>query len=188
MVPLEVIVVDADVLIPILSCDFLLTGLDLAIYELAVSPKVLDEVERHLITDFPNQDPARLAIRAQRMRFALRNSIVRDVRPTEAINAVNEKDRHVAMTAITARATVAVTNDRRLRRQLSEALPQLSPVSIDQFALHQFQRDAETLNAILETMAGKRTRPTMTVDELVTRMAQQFPKFATNWRGTRGIG
>ena len=46
MASTEVVVVDADVLIPILSCDFLLTGLDLAVYELAVSPKVLDEVEQ----------------------------------------------------------------------------------------------------------------------------------------------
>jgi hypothetical protein len=38
MASVEVVVVDADVLIPILSCDFLLTGLDLAVYELAVSP------------------------------------------------------------------------------------------------------------------------------------------------------
>lgn len=71
---MEVVVVDADVLIPILSCDFLLTGLDLAVYELAVSPKVLDEVEHHLITDFPSQDAARLAVRAEHMHFALRNA------------------------------------------------------------------------------------------------------------------
>ena len=150
MVSMEVVVVDVDVLIPILSCDFLLTGLDLAVYELAVSPKVLDEVERHLMNDFPNQDPSRLAVRAEHMRFALRNSIVRDVKPTEAVDAVNAKHRHVAMAAITARATVAVTNDRRLRRQLSEALPKLAPKSVDHFALDLLQRDAEAVNAILE--------------------------------------
>jgi PIN domain len=182
MASMEVVVVDADVLIPILSCDFLLTGLDLAVYELAVSPTVLDEVERHLITDFPTQDPSRLAIRAERMRFALRNTVVRDVRPTEAVDAVNAKDRHVAMTAVTARASIAVTNDRRLRRQLSEALPKLSPMSVDQFALHLFQRDPDALDSILETMAGKRTRPPITVDELVQRMDRAIPKFAERWR------
>lgn len=182
MVSKQVVVVDADVLIPILSCDFLLTGLDLAVYELAVSSKVLDEVERHLITDFPTLDSSRLAIRAERMRFALRNSVVRDVRPTAAVDAVNAKDRHVAMAAFTAQATVAVTNDRRLRRQLREALPKLSPMSVDQFALHLFQRDADDVNAILESMARKRTKPPLTVDELVTRMDRAFPKFAAKWR------
>ena len=177
----EVVVIDADVLIPILACDFLLTGLDLAIYELAVSRIVLDEVERHLLADFPGQDPARLAERAQQMRFALRNSIVRDAKPTEAVETVNAKDRHVAMAAITARASVAVTNDRRLRRQLNNALPKLSPMSVDQFALHLFQRDGDAMDAILKTMAGKRTRPPMTVDELVMRMAVALPKFSVKW-------
>lgn len=181
----EVVVVDADVLIPILACDFLLTGLDLAVYELVVSPKVLEEVERHLITDFPGQDPARLAMRARQMRFALRNSVVREAEPTEAVDTVNAKDRHVAMAAITSRATVAVTNDRRLRRQLTNTLPKLSPMSIDQFALHLFQRDVDALDAILDTMAAKRTRPPMTVDEFVTRMAGAFPKFVTKWNNRR---
>ena len=180
----EVVVVDADVLIPILSCDFLLTGLDLAFYELVVSPKVLDEAERHLLTDFPNQDPSRLTVRAEHMRFALRNSMVRDARPTEAIDAVNAKDRHVAMAAITARATVVVTNDRRLRRQLGEAIPKSSPMSVDQFALDLFQRNAEAVDAILENIARKRTKPRMTVDQLVTRMDGTFPKFAAKWRET----
>ena len=185
MASMEVVVVDADVLIPILSCDFLLTGLDLAVYELAVSPKVLDEVERHLITDFPNRDPSRLAVRAEHMRFALRNSVVRDAKPTEAVDAVNAKDRHVAMAAVTTRATIAVTDDRRLRRQLSQALPKLSPMSVDQFALQLFQRDRDALNAILESMAGKRTRPPTTVDELVMRIERSFPKFAAKWREPR---
>ena len=181
----EVVVVDADVLIPILSCDFLLTGLDLAVYELGVSSKVLDEVERHLTTDFPTQDPARLAVRAERMRFALRNSVVRDVRPTEAVEVVNAKDRHLAMSAITSRASIAVTNDRRLRRQLSEALPKLSPMTVDQFTLHLFDRDPESLGEILDTMARKRTRPSTTVDELVTKLERAFPKFASKWREPR---
>lgn len=181
----EVVVVDADVLIPILACDFLLTGLDLAIYELVVSPTVIDEVERHLLTDFPGHDPARLAARAQQMRFALRNSVVREARPTEAVDTVNAKDRHVAMAAITSRATVAVTNDRRLRRQLTNALPKLSPMSIDQFALHLFLRDVDAVHAILDTMAAKRTRPPMTADELVARLAGAFPKFVAKWPNHR---
>jgi hypothetical protein len=115
------------------------------------------------------------------MRFALRNSVVREAEPTEAVDTINVKDRHVAMAAITSRTTVAVTNDRRLRRQLTNALPKLSAKSVDQFALHLFRRDVDTLNAILDTMAEKRTRPPMAVDELVTRMSGAFPKFVTKF-------
>jgi hypothetical protein len=185
MASIEVVVVDADVLIPILPCNFLLAGLDLAVYELGVSSKVLDEVEHHLRTDFPTLDPARVAYRAERMRFALRNSVVRDARPTADVEAVNAKDRHVAMAAITSQATIAVTNDRRLRRQLSEALPTVSALSADQFALRLFEREPESLGEILDTMAGKRTRPPMTVDELVTRLTGALPTFAAKWREQR---
>ncbi len=43
---------DADVLVPIVACDFLLTAFDLAIFEPVVSAEVLEEVERTLIGDF----------------------------------------------------------------------------------------------------------------------------------------
>ena len=114
MASVWVVVVDADVLIPILSCDFLLTGLDLALYELVVTPKILDEMERHLRSDFPDQDRDRLAVRAERVRFALRNSVAQDVTPTAAVDAVNAKDRHVAMAAIAGRATIVVRYNRIL--------------------------------------------------------------------------
>jgi hypothetical protein len=119
------------------------------------------------------------------MRFALRNSIVRNAPPTDEVEAVNVKDKHVAMVAITAQATIAVTNDRRLRRQLSDALPKLSTLSVDQFALRLFEREPESLGEILDTMAAKRTRPPMGTDELVPRLAGTLPKFAAKWRQSR---
>ena len=97
MASVRVVVVDADVLIPILPCDFLLTGLDVAVFELVVTPKLLDEMERHLVTDFAAQDHDRLALRAERVRIALRNYVHEDLPPTAVVEAVNAKDRHVAM-------------------------------------------------------------------------------------------
>ena len=51
---------DADVLVPILSCDFLLTAFDLGLYEPVVSTEAIAEVERNLIEGFPHLDPASL--------------------------------------------------------------------------------------------------------------------------------
>lgn len=187
MPSLRAVVVDANVLIPILSCDFLLTGLDLAVYALVVTPKILDEMERHLLSDFPYQDRDRLAVRAKRVRFALRNGIAQDVSPTTAVDAVNVKDRHVAMAAITGRATIVVTNDRRLRRQLQAALPKVAPMSADEFALDLLERDTAGLTAILNAIAEKRRNPPMTVEELVTRVERGFPKLAAGW-GERRSG
>jgi hypothetical protein len=44
--PRIVAVLDADVLVPIVACDFLLTAFDLGLFEPVVSAEVLAEVER----------------------------------------------------------------------------------------------------------------------------------------------
>lgn len=177
----RVIVVDADALIPILSCDFLLTGLDLAMLQLAVTPMLLDQMERHLLSDFPTHDSAKLAARAERVRFTLRNHIVADNPPTREVEAVNVRDRHVAMAAITSSASVVVTNDRRLRGQLRKAIPELSPMSADELAVDLLRRDRESVTAILSAMADRRTRPPITVDELVASLARSWPTFGERW-------
>ena len=44
---------DANLLAPIVACDFLLTAFDRGLFEPVVSPAVLDQVERTLLEDFP---------------------------------------------------------------------------------------------------------------------------------------
>ena len=73
-------------------------------------------MERRVFSNFPSRDRERLAVRAERVRLALRHCIVRDIGPMAAIHAVNAKDRDIAMAAIRGRATIVVTNDRRVRR------------------------------------------------------------------------
>lgn len=51
--PIAVAVLDANVLVPIVACDFLLTAFDLHIFEPIVSATVLHEVERTLIASRP---------------------------------------------------------------------------------------------------------------------------------------
>jgi hypothetical protein len=59
---------DANVLVPILACDFLLTAFDLGAYEPVVSEDVLGEVERNLREDFPKLDRADVAYRVASRR------------------------------------------------------------------------------------------------------------------------
>ena len=56
--PRLIAALDADVLVPILSCDLLLTAFNSRLYEPVVSTQVLAEVERNLIDDFPRLAPA----------------------------------------------------------------------------------------------------------------------------------
>lgn len=74
--PRLVAALDADVLVPILSCDFLLTAFDLGLYEPVVSAEAVAEVERNLVADFPHLDPASLRRRVDQMRDALNDHLI----------------------------------------------------------------------------------------------------------------
>lgn len=80
--PRLVAALDADVLVPILSCDFLLTAFDLGLYEPVVSIEAIAEVERNLIADFPHLDPVSISRRVGQMRDALEDNFVEPVRST----------------------------------------------------------------------------------------------------------
>lgn len=54
-----VAVLDADVLVPILSCDLLLSTFEHDLFQPVVTPKILTEVEHTLIDDFAHLDPRR---------------------------------------------------------------------------------------------------------------------------------
>jgi len=73
--PIGVAVIDANRLVPIVACDFLLTAFEYGVFEPIVSATVLDEVERTLIDDFPHVDPDGLRRRVSHMRAALADQI-----------------------------------------------------------------------------------------------------------------
>jgi hypothetical protein len=86
--PRLVAALDADVLVPIISCDFLLTAFDLGLYEPVVSTDAIAEVERNLIEDLPQLDSASLRRRVGQMRDALGDQLV-DPSSVDAPAAIN---------------------------------------------------------------------------------------------------
>ncbi len=80
MTAVGVAALDADVLVPIVACDFLLTAFDHGLFEPVVSAMVLDEVERTL--DFTHIDPDGLRRRVAYMRVALAGPSSTRPRPT----------------------------------------------------------------------------------------------------------
>ena len=50
------------------------------------------------------------------------------------------------------------------------------------FAVQFLDNNDEGLTAIMESMASKRTRPPMTVEELIARMEGRFPMYLARWR------
>lgn len=153
-----VAVLDADVLVPMLSCDLLLCAFDHDLYQPVVSGRILAEVERTLATDFAHLDPAAVRRRGAQVAQALAFHTHPDTAPTAAVAGVNVKDRHVAAVALAAKADVVVSNDRRLRRQITQLDTPLRAVTADDLMVSLYDADRNAVDEVIATMVAKRVR------------------------------
>lgn len=174
-----VAVLDADVLVPILSCDLLLTAFDRDLFQPVVTPKILDEVELNLLRSFPQFDPEALVRRVDQMRRALALHIRDDADEGDAVESINMKDRHVIAAALANAADVIVTNDRRLRREVAALGRPLGAVSADDFAVGLLGHDRDAVEQVIDDLVAKRVRRPVARVELLGRLADTFPSFAT---------
>lgn len=184
--PRLVAALDADVLVPILSCDFLLTAFDLGLYEPVVSTEVIAEVERNLIEDFPHLDPAGLRRRVAQMREALDDHIVEPGSLDDVPDGINPKDRHVIAAALVGEASVVVSNDRRLRAETKDSDIGLVAMSGDDFATRLWALMPHDVNEVISTLVAKRTKRPLTAEELIETMRTTFPTMASAWLAGRG--
>lgn len=182
--PRLVAALDADVLVPILSCDFLLTAFDLGLYEPVVSTEAIVEAERNLIEDFPHLDPARPRGRVGQMRDALDDHLV-DPGSVDDLEAINPKDRHVIAAALAGEASIVVTNDKRLRAETEAADVGLLAMSADDFATHLWVLMPDDVDEVISTLVAKRTKRSVTGQELIEAMRATFPTMASAWLAAR---
>lgn len=174
-----VAVLDADVLVPILSCDLLLTAFDHDLYQPIVTPKILDEVERNLLRAFPHLDPVALRRRVDQMRRALALHTRDDADEGDVGEGINRKDRHVVAAALANDADIVVTNDRRLRGEVAALDRPLHAASADDFAVGLLGHDRDAVEQVIDDLVAKRVRRPVTRDELLERLVGAFPSFVT---------
>jgi hypothetical protein len=178
MEPRPFVTLDADVLIPVLSCDFLLSCFEAGLYVPTVTPKILAEVRNNLIENFSSVDPERLRVRADQIAATLKLHVQADRAPNDEVRAtVNEKDRHVAMSAIGEPQGGVVNNDKRLRTELAKLDPPVTAWSVDQFALHLRHVNGLGIDEALRMMVLKRTRPAVTLEQILDQLKRTLPKF-----------
>lgn len=170
-----VAILDADVLVPILSCDLLLTAFDHDLFQPIVTPKILDEVERNLIRAFPQLDPEALVRRLDHMRRALALHTRDNAEEGDAVERINRKDRHVVAAALANAADIVVTNDRRLRREIAALGQPLGAVSADDFAVGLVGHDRQAIEQVIDDLVAKRVRRLVPRRELLDRFADAFP-------------
>jgi rRNA-processing protein FCF1 len=175
-----VAVLDADVLVPILSCDLLLSAFDQDLYRPVITVTILDEIERTLVDAFTHLDPVALRARVAQVAAALslHTHDEGDVNAA-ALATVNRKDRHVAATALQHGADLVVSNDRRLRREINALGRPLRAVTADEFAQQLLADQPDGIDAVIDALVAKRTRRPITRIELVHQLAATFPGFAS---------
>lgn len=179
--PRLVAAIDADVLVPILSCDFLLTAFDLGLYEPVVSVETLVEVERNLLADFPHLDPVAVRRRVGQMRDALDDHLVDPASFDDVPDAINPKDRHVIGAALGGEASTVVTNDKGLRAEVALTDLELVAMSADAFAAHLWQVGPDDVEAVITTLVAKRTTRPVAAEEIMAAMSGPFPTMSAAW-------
>jgi len=171
---------DANLLVPIVACDFLLTAFDHGLFEPVVSPAVLDEVERTLLEDFPHIDPDGLRRRVGHLRLALADHVV-DTIGVDVPEEINPKDRHVVGAALAAEAALLVTEDAALRREVGAARIGVEPVGGDAFAARLWAASPAGVDETIRSLIAKRRRRPVSEAQTAAQLAAHFPAMSAAW-------
>ncbi|WP_415948254.1 PIN domain-containing protein [Streptomyces sp. KLOTTS4A1] len=107
-----IVVYDACVLYPSTLRDLLIRTAQAGLVQAKWTDRILDEVFANLQANRPELDPAKLARTRELMVRAVRNCLVKDYEPLEAVLELPDADdRHVLAAAIKSQAQVIVTNN-----------------------------------------------------------------------------
>lgn len=172
-----VAVLDANVLVPVLVCDLLLSLFDAELFQPAVSPTILAEVERSLIVDFPRLDPGGLRRRVGFMAQALAMHVHDVAQESDAsLASINRKDRHVAALALAHHADLVVTNDRRLRREINALGMPVRATSADEFVLRLILDERTQVDEVIDELVTKRQDRPVSRAALLDQLAVALPR------------
>lgn len=174
-------VVDANVLYSIELTDLLLTFASHRLVRVHWSPTILDEVRRNLAKR-ADLSPEAIAYRVDRMNLAVPGAL--DEAPESLIEAmsINEHDRHVLALAVHVEADTIVTfNMRDFPASACEPYA-VEAVDPDSFAMAVAESDPVRVQVTLADIARRRTRPPMTVHELLDRLEIVLPNFVSQVR------
>lgn len=171
------VVLDACVIFPMPLCDTLLRTAEAGFYRLCLSQEILDEVTRNLIKQ--GRIKAEAASRYQgHIKAAFPEAIIEGFEEIIDSMTNDPKDRHVLAVAVQSKADLIVTFN--LTDFPSESLQpfNLQVKHPDDFLIGLC--DLYTVNAmaeIIKIQAEALKRPPMTVEDLLSRLMVQVPKF-----------
>lgn len=179
----SLVMLDADVLYPIRICDFILTASSLRLLARPVtSDEVLAEAQRNVVADRPQLGQPQIERRFRNVRLATdgHDQTISDTLDNESI--VNQKDRHVLRAAIHHGVDLVVTNDSRLREEItqwidqrSEAGPLRAAVSADDLAAGLVDESPNEVLAVVQAMSDRFLNPARSLSETLASLTRSMP-------------
>jgi predicted nucleic acid-binding protein len=175
-IQVPVAVLDADVLFPMTLRDTLLCAAEAGCFRVHWSSRILDEVVRNLASDH-GIAPAKVAELRTAMEAGFPEASVEGWQEHESEMRNHPKDRHVAAAAVAIGAAIIVTSNTRDFSDLPAGIVAMPP---DQF-LQQLLRDTpDKLISALEAQSATYRRPSLSVAEILDRLATITPRFAAS--------
>jgi hypothetical protein len=173
----EIVVLDANVLVPYNLCSLLLALAEADLFEPRWSTRILDETERTLIGKM-GKPADKIARRLDAMQEAFPEANVHGFEWMEPGLKCHRKDRHVLAAAIAASATTIVTTNLKDFPDESCAPHDVVAEHPDVFLQRLFPHDAAACAAAVEADAARRRQPPMTAQALLASIAEIAPTFA----------
>jgi predicted nucleic acid-binding protein len=177
----RIAVIDANVLYSLELTDLLLTFAAHRLVRLHWSPTILDEVSRNLAKR-ADVTPEAITYRIDRMNRALPGAL--DEAPTTLITAmpITEHDRHVLALAVHVEADSIITFNLRDFPAAACEPYGVEAIDPDTFVAAIADTDPARVQVALGDIARRRTRPPMTVDEILGRLVTVLPTFVSRIR------
>ncbi len=167
------VVLDANVLFPFTLRDTLLRMAAAGYYQLYWSQRILEEAKRNLVIKgvISEDQAARLF---GKMQDAFPDALIEDDDVLEQTMPNDEKDRHVAATAVQAGAARVITFNLKDFKILPEGLSAQSP---DVFLLEILAANPTEVIQLLRNQASALKKPAKTLEQLLDGLAKSVPRF-----------
>ena len=180
------VVLDACVLLPIASCDALLTFADGEFYQPLWNSKIIEELKDAMLLVVPQREVPQASRRIAHMQRAFPGATVTGWEELEgAIECPDLNDRHVIATAIAGRAELIVTQN--LKDFPSSALEVygLTAISVDEFLLDLCDLDRGRTMQLFHDKVARFESPPMSLGNYCDYLHAYAPMFAELLRATQ---
>jgi predicted nucleic acid-binding protein len=171
------VVLDACVLYPVGLRDTLLNIAEAGAFRVLWTEEILAETSRNIVEDTPGLTPEHLEKTFAAMRRAFPEAMVEDYEHLVDSMINHPKDRHVLAAAVAADADVIVTLNTRHFPPTACEPHGISVQTPDDLLCEVAEAQPQLVLGVLSAQAARKTRPPMSLPEMLDRLEVHVPRF-----------